>query len=479
MLQSSQTALSAGEFFQEIEEHVPAFAGLTYEDGVPTAYLTRPEQAASAQAALRLFLQKEGKSDRGFRARPATYTWGQLYTWRMKARSLFSLPEMTALGASVIRNQVLVGIAPGSDPTNVRRQLRALGIPDAAVEIEEDEPVPPLSNLTDRLRPVMGGIKILPSNEADCTAGFNVLWNGMRTMMTAAHCLIPIDVNQGRVVWQPVETSTNRIGAEVADPAHVTCSDSIPHQYVCLNSDAALVRYDDSVTWSFGHIARPTFFGHYTGSTTINPAQSRFWITESKNFVLIGDTVNKVGETTGWTQGTVQAIDLDRRDGGTSIWILNSDSVDAGAGGGDSGSPAFQMSTYGKVTLVGSLWGGWSSAFFFSPIGQMEKDFGDYLEVITDAPTLPSGLSITGPTRIQPGATCLWTGHVTGGTTPYTYSWTNDGFTVSNTDSYRGGKLDGETGSSFMLEFIVINDAGQSSTQITVQEDSNAPICRN
>lgn len=401
----------------------------------------------------------------------------------MKARALLSMPGLTAIGLSVSRNRLVVGITPGSNPAEARQRLDDLGIPDAAVEIEERKAAPLLNGLINRLRPVMGGIDIsLQAGDTACTAGFNVMWDSMRVFLTAAHCLPPIASNQDVDVYQNFYGSTNHIGTEVADPTPVACSDTLPFHSICLNSDAALVLYDDSVEWSFGHIARTTFFGQYTGSTTINPAQSRFWITESLRYVLEGDTVNKIGWRTGWTQGVVQAVDQFVREDTVSppIWIDGSAVVDAGAWHGDSGSPVFEVSTYGKATLVGVLWGGYAGGpFYFSPLGQVQKDFGNYLDVITDAPALPSGLSITGPTRIRPGATCLWTGNVTGGTTPYTYSWTNDGFTVSDSISYRGGKLAGETGSTFVLEFTVINDAGSNSTQITVQEDSTASICRN
>lgn len=310
--------------------------------------------------------------------------------------------------------------------------------------------------------------------------GFNIMWDGMRTTTTANHCLQPMHSNQHDVVYQPTDSAAynNRIGEEVADPATVTCSDSLPAYATCQNSDVALLQYDDSVPWSFGHIARTLWPGQYTGSTSINAARSRFWITGSRLWVLVGDTVNKIGWKTGWTQGTVKATDRTRRELGTDIWIVGSDSVDAGADHGDSGSPVFVLGGYGRVTLVGSLWGGWPTAFIFSPLGQMGPDFGNYLDVVTSAPTLPSGVSITGPTRIRPGATCEWDGSVTSGTTPYAYSWTNDRFDVNDDSTvYRGSNLYG--GSSFVLEFTVTNDAGSSSMQLTVQEDSTAAICPN
>ncbi len=79
--------------------------------------------------------------------------------------------------------------------------------------------------------------------------------------------------------------------------------------------------------------------------------------------------------------------------------------------------------------------------------------------------------------RAKPGATCLWEGIVSGGTTPFSYIWYNGIHMVSYTDSYTGGKLSGSSGSSFVLKFTVTNDAGTTYDQITVTEDSNARVC--
>ena len=98
--------------------------------------------------------------------------------------------------------------------------------------------------------------------------------------------------------------------------------------------------------------------------------------------------------------------------------------------------------------------------------------------VITDSPSLPSGVSISGPTSIRPDATCLWEGSVTGGTTPFSYTWENDTHIVSYTDSYTGGRLEGSSASSFVLKFTVSNDAGYSYDQITVTVDPNAEVCQ-
>lgn len=67
VLRAAEQAMSADEFFLQVHQQLPSFAGLMYDNGVPTVYLTEPEQAANAQAALSPFLEKRGKAGRGSR----------------------------------------------------------------------------------------------------------------------------------------------------------------------------------------------------------------------------------------------------------------------------------------------------------------------------------------------------------------------------------------------------------------------------
>src|SRR5439155_14042273 len=81
--------------------------------------------------------------------------------------------------------------------------------------------------------------------------------------------------------------------------------------------------------------------------------------------------VNKVGRTTGWTQGNVTRSKVNTGVSGSNIVLLNQDWVSAGVGPGDSGSDVFKINSGNDVTLYGVLWGGDSagSTFVYSPIG--------------------------------------------------------------------------------------------------------------
>ena len=93
-----------------------------------------------------------------------------------------------------------------------------------------------------------------------------------------------------------------------------------------------------------------------------------------------GTTVNKVGRTTGWTQGNVNQSCVNVNVSGTNITQLCQTIVQHSSatlvGGGDSGSGVFTGTT--NVTLVGILWGGSSDGklFVFSPLKNIRDELG-------------------------------------------------------------------------------------------------------
>ena len=75
---------------------------------------------------------------------------------------------------------------------------------------------------------------------------------------------------------------------------------------------------------------------------------------------------------------TVSATCVNTGVSGTNIVQLCQTFVDAGVGGGDSGSDVFATAGGLNVTLLGILWGGNSSGtlFVYSPITNVERELG-------------------------------------------------------------------------------------------------------
>jgi hypothetical protein len=88
--------------------------------------------------------------------------------------------------------------------------------------------------------------------------------------------------------------------------------------------------------------------------------------------------VNKVGRTTGWTQGQVSGSCVDTGVSGSNIVLLCQDFADAGVGGGDSGSNVFVQTGGDNVTLVGILWGSNAAGtlFVYSPYSAVRSELG-------------------------------------------------------------------------------------------------------
>ena len=92
-----------------------------------------------------------------------------------------------------------------------------------------------------------------------------------------------------------------------------------------------------------------------------------------------GDTLNKMGSTTGWTRGPVTGtcIDVTQFSG---ITIACDDIVAAGVSGGDSGAAVFSWDpSESFVILHGIAHSGGSSQFVFSPIDDIESELGSLI----------------------------------------------------------------------------------------------------
>jgi len=93
----------------------------------------------------------------------------------------------------------------------------------------------------------------------------------------------------------------------------------------------------------------------------------------------------------------------------------------------------------------------------------------------------PPTVSLWGPDEVQPDEElCLWSASVSGGQSPFTYTWYNDGFweQSGSSSTYTGGVRGDDTDGRFILKVIVTDDNNESdSDQILVMVDEMADIC--
>ncbi|MCS7146177.1 MAG: hypothetical protein RMJ28_02365 [Nitrososphaerota archaeon] len=370
-------------FLQISTNEIPNFAGVYIDEdgqltvaiaGAPSGFSAEQMTAmASTLSRLRGELA-EAFSAGMYRVARVSYDFRQLWSWRSTILSNQRISSLISFIDIDEKNNVLVvGVRSLSDRAEVARLLSESGIPENGFQIAVGE-VRPLATLRDYVRPVVGGLQIGFSNYL-CTLGFNAMRSGTRGYVVNSHCTGIWFEYDGITHYQPNVFSGYEIGNEQLDPPHFT-GGSCPPGYSCRYSDAAFGRYLSSASSSLGKIARTS------GLNSINIAGEWTVVGEVEN-PITGETLNKVGRTSGWTQGTVTNTCVLTNVGGTNFALLCQDFVRASSSPGDSGSPVFKIvnSSSGTVQLYGILWGGGEingvKYFVFSNMGNIERELGD------------------------------------------------------------------------------------------------------
>ena len=312
-----------------------------------------------------------------------TYTFIELARWR-DALNAFLMETKRAQwwGIDHAKNGIVIGVLAGADSEAIAAMAVELGIPAGALRFERtarerDEKTRRISGpcegctLQDSIRPVKGGLRLerpASSNSVYvCTLGFLALWgdppwdSGDHAFVTNSHC--------GSQRWAPDSTkwyqnnaplthaeslSISSIGFEVAD-ASTLCQDGLP----CSYADAAIYRSTlGPGGWYFRRIARPVSGCMPSCDPpvlTIDVYYKIWVIVQTEPNISVGQLVNKIGQTTGWTQGYVRYINMTSTapDGGH---YLDQAYADYGDGDGERGAPVLlniQGGTDTTVTLGG------------------------------------------------------------------------------------------------------------------------------
>jgi hypothetical protein len=286
---------------------------------------------------------------------------------------LFELAGVVFTDADETTGRLAIGVMDPGVRGLVRARLAALGIAADDVDIVPTDDILPLTTLRDQVRPVQGGLQIRFSGYL-CSLSFPASRNGVLGFVTASHCSDRQGSEDGTLYYQPLnQVSDEFVGQEIADPSFFR-GNNCPKGKKCRYSDANFSEGASGVNLALGIIAKTT--GPNNGSLTLNGS---FQITGEAS-ASVRDTANKVGRTTGWTQGPVTRTCVDTGQSGSNVVMLCQDFVESNAqivGSGDSGSPVFRIDNNG-VSLLGTLWGGNSAGtlLVYSPIANIEEELG-------------------------------------------------------------------------------------------------------
>jgi hypothetical protein len=287
---------------------------------------------------------------------------------------LFQLAGVVFTDADETHGRLVVGVLDRDVEGLVRASLATLGVPSQSVDVVETDAIVQVATLRDKVRPVVAGLQIRFSQFL-CSLGFNAMLNGVTGYVTASHCSDTQGAVDGTKYYQPLnQVADEFIGTEIADPAFFR-GGRCPVGRKCRFSDSNFSQGDPGAQFALGTIEKTT--GPNNGSLEIN---GQFSIT-GEGAATPGRTANKVGRTTGWTQGSVTRTCADTGVSGTNIILLCQGFVESTAqivAAGDSGSPVFMIKSGTNVTLLGNLWGGNSSGtlFVYSPIANIEQELG-------------------------------------------------------------------------------------------------------
>lgn len=388
-----ELARSIDDELVQMGRKIPGFGGMFYdEQGYPTVYLREPGSAA-AQFAVKS-LGEEVRVLRG------DFEFEQLIEWKQALRPVLALPGVVFLDADEARNRVVIGIdalqGKSFDRGRLDKALATRGVPAKAVLYQESQPFRELIGYTDgdkaqattnilkTLRPVPGGVQLTYPNPPltfFCTIGFNAYLGGAFGFVTNSHCSIERGVvDDGRYAQGTAGSAT--IATEIADPPYFT-DPPCPTGRKCRYSDSSFVRYDADSTklGSFRKIARTAARDPQQGSVALKPASARFTLSGVGAPPLVGQVVNKVGRSTGWTYGKVVSSCVDVNSFLTSYTLFCQHLVLGGSAAGDSGSPVFSWTRGTTVNLLGILWAGGTdnqgnTLFAFCPVANIEQELG-------------------------------------------------------------------------------------------------------
>jgi hypothetical protein len=289
---------------------------------------------------------------------------------------IFDMAGVVFTDADEATGRLVVGVMDRDIERSLRARIPGLGLQSQDVDVVETDPIFFKATLQDQVRPVVAGVQIRFSNYV-CSLGFNAIRDGVTGFVTASHCSTKQGTVDGTQFYQPLnQVPAELIGTEIVDPSYQRKIGGCPPGKVCRSSDSNFSRGASGVGFTLGGIAKTT------GPNNLSLDTAGSFTIVGEGGETPGDTVNKVGRTTGWGQGLLTRTCVDTGVSGSNIVLLCQNFVEnPGAKiveGGDSGSPVFKILSGDNVSLLGDLWGGNTDGtlFVYSPIAKVKQELG-------------------------------------------------------------------------------------------------------
>jgi hypothetical protein len=397
-------ARNLDDAFARISRQVPAFAGLWKEGDVLIIGMTDTSSRITQQVlpVIRTIFSGRSVLPNTVRFVLTQHNFTRLQEARVRARDLLSNQEATLIDVDERNNRLLIGIADLRQERAVRERLVGLGVDNTLVYIEQVLPfrsIRDVYGLQQKVRPIVGGIQIEHPTEngvAGGTLGLVVKRNELRGFITASHVTDSTGGVDFTFMSQADSSKPDElIGFEQIDPVfftHSTNSDC-PTDRMCRFSDAAFISLFENVMAKRGVITGYNWpYGYY-------PQQE---VVAIQPITLCGDTLIKIGRTTGRTSGEVArtCADLDNHDT-ANLTLLCQDVFNAKSGDGDSGSPVFSFSPANKVFFHGLAALANPFQIAFSPVSAIADELGGTFDFVigNDPPTVrilaPTNTNVT------------------------------------------------------------------------------------
>ncbi len=362
--------------FAEIGMKVHGFGGMFVDEDKDTLYVYLvPGQAgdvAELDKAITDVFGSKRPAEHYIAVLQGQYTFLELQDWYSHMRpQVLPMDGVVLTGIDDRKNRLKVGVESPAVAAAVQAELDASGIPRQAVNIVRAQEGTAEGSLTDRIRPLYGGLNIQADGGEECTLGVVAIRQGKAGFITASHCGNKPFQLKGTIFSQPLNTSpdTTRIGTETVNPPlanalecgrgdkEVKCSGGRG----CRCSDSLFAEVNNNgLADALGYIARPDL-NKTTWAGGDNPPPT-FKITAKSATFVVGQSITKVGATGGRTGGKITDACTDDKltQRGVKYELLCVNEADYTSAGGDSGSPVFVITNQDKneVTLTGIHAGG-------------------------------------------------------------------------------------------------------------------------